>query len=156
MLAGTFEHVERADLSTLTRDGLEAFIEKVTELESFLASRRLDAMAAIDSLNDGGASSDSVLRTKGKAGSKKAKKAAKTAKTLKQMPQTASALAEGKITEAHADANVAAAEQVDDPAAADDELNRSPVVPPADLHAKRVKKWANDNEDRRKAKARRE
>ncbi|MEM9204046.1 MAG: DUF222 domain-containing protein, partial [Actinomycetota bacterium] len=47
-------------------------------------------------------------------------------------------------------------EQVDDPAAADDELNRSPVVPPADLHAKRVKKWANDNEDRRKAKARRE
>ncbi|MEM9517821.1 MAG: DUF222 domain-containing protein [Actinomycetota bacterium] len=148
MLAGRMQHIEQADLGSMTRPRLEAFVESIAALESFLASRRLSAMAAIDSLNDGGASSDSVFRSKGKAASKDARTAAKTANALTGMPTTAERLANGEITEAHANANAAAAEQTQDPAGADDALNNSRVVPPADLHQKRAMTWGRTHEAR--------
>ena len=73
------------------------------------------------------------MRSKGKVSEKVAKQAARTAEALAQMPKTAEQLRTGQITEAHAVANVAAAEAADDPAKADAELNRSPIIPPADL-----------------------
>ena len=153
MMAGTFGRIEGTDVGLLTRPQLEALLEEVSFLESFLASRRLEVMGAIDGLDDGGVSSDSILRSKAKVGHKKAKKAAGTAKKLKKMPKTAQRLRDGEITEAHAEANADAAEKAEDPGAADEALN-GPVVPPADLHAKRARKWAADNERREKAQRR--
>ena len=89
MLAGMFERVEGADCSLLTRTQLEALLDDVASLESFLASRRLDAMGAIDGLRDGGLPSATVLRSKGKVSEKDAKQAARTAEALVQMPKTA-------------------------------------------------------------------
>ena len=60
MLAGMFERVETTDVGRLTRAQLEAMLEAVGSLESFLASRRLEVMAAIDGLGDGGLASESV------------------------------------------------------------------------------------------------
>ncbi len=54
MLAGEFERVEATDVGLLTRPQLESLLEVVSGLESFLASRRLDVMGAIDGLADGG------------------------------------------------------------------------------------------------------
>lgn len=156
MLADMFERVESVEVSRLTRPQLESLLEDVTRLESFLAAQRLQVMGAIDGLGDGGVSSESILRAKSKVGEKRAKKAARTAKKLKTMPKTAQRLRTGEITEAHADANAEAAEKTDDPTKADAELNRSPVVPPADLHAKRTRKWAADNEKRERAERRHE
>ena len=153
MLAGEFERVEATDVGLLTRPQLESLLEVVSGLESFLASRRLDVMGAIDGLADGGLASDSILRTKGKVGEKQARKAAGTADKLRHMPKTAQRLRNGEITEAHAHANAEAAEKADDPSKADDELN-GPIVPPADLHAKRARKWGADNESREKAERR--
>ena len=148
------ERVEKATVDHLTRPQLETMLEEVAVLESFLASRRLDVMAAIDGLGDGGLPSDSILRSRGKVGDKQAKRAAETAEKLKLMPQTAQRLRNGQITEAHAEANARAAERVDDPATADAELNQSSIVPPADLHTKRARQWAADNESRAKAERR--
>ena len=146
-----FERVETVDVGRLTRPQLESLLTDVAALESFLASRRLEVMATIDGLSDGGLPSDTVLRSKAKVGDKAAKRAAGVAKTLELMPKTAQRLRAGEITEAHAQANAAAAEKADDPAKADAELNQSPIVPPADLHAKRTRTWAADNESRDKA-----
>ena len=154
MLAGMFERVETVEVGDLTRPQLESILTDVAALESFLASRRLEVMAAIDGLGDGGLPSDTVLRSKAKVGDKAAKRAAGTAKTLELMPKTAQRLRAGEITEAHAQANVSAAEKAGDPAKADAELNQSPIVPPADLHAKRTRTWAADNESRDKVQRR--
>ena len=144
-MAGMFERVETVDVGRLTRPQLESMLTDVAALESFLASRRLEVMAAIDRLGDGGLPSDTVLRSKAKVGDKAAKRSAGVAEALMQMPKTAQRLRAGEITEAHAEANVSAAERCDDPAAADEKLN-GPVIPPADLHAKRARKWAADHE----------
>lgn len=149
-----FERVEAVDCSLLTRARLEILLDEVATLESFLAARRLDAMGAIDGLRDGGLPSAAVLRTKGKVSEKTAKQAARTAEALTQMPKTAERLRTGQITEAHAVANVAAAEKAADPAKADAELNRSPIIPPADLHAQRARKWGAENERREAAERR--
>lgn len=154
MLVAVFERVEAAECSLLTRAQLETLLDEVATLESFLAARRLDAMSAIDALRDGGLPSATVLRSKGKVSEKVAKQAARTAEALAQMPKTAERLRTGQITEAHAVANVAAAEAADDPAKADAELNRSPIIPPADLHAQRARKWAAENERREAAERR--
>ncbi|MEM8708623.1 MAG: HNH endonuclease [Actinomycetota bacterium] len=148
MLAGMFERVEATDCSRLTRTQLETLLDDVATLESFLAARRLDVMGAIDGLRDGGLPSATVLRSKGKVSERVATQAARTAEALTKMPKTAERLRTGQITEAHAVANAAAAQKADDPAKADAELNRSPIVPPADLHAKRARQWGAENERR--------
>ena len=145
MLAGVTSTIQTVDVDTLTRSQLEAVMVELMTIEVAAKERRLSAMAALDSLGDGGSSSDTIARSKGKASAKQAKRDRKTAVQLESMPKTREKLANGEITAEHADAAADAAERTGDPAAADDELSEHAVVP-ADLFARRSKEWADDHE----------
>ena len=114
-------------------------------MESSIAARRLATMAAIDALNDGGLDSSSVARTKAKASARKAKQSAKTAKKLASMPKTRRKLADGDISEEHADAAADAAEVVDDAGKADEALSGDADRQPADMFARKAREWAEKN-----------
>jgi hypothetical protein len=129
----------------LSRSGLEFLVKECSSLESAFAARRLDAMAAIDSLNDGGLDSSGVARTRAKVSARKAKQSAKTAKTLAAMPKTRKKLADGDISEEHADAAADAAEKVDDAGKADEALSGDADKFPADMFAKKAREWADEN-----------
>ncbi|MEM9519725.1 MAG: DUF222 domain-containing protein [Actinomycetota bacterium] len=145
MLAGLIPAIQTIDVDHLTRPLLEAAIEELQMVESAAVAKRLAAMGALDSLNDGGLPSDSIARSKGKASSTKAKRDKATATILGNMPKTAQKLANGAITPEHAAAAAGAADQTGDPAAADEALFEKTNMP-ADLFAKRAKDWANANE----------
>ncbi|MEO0491869.1 MAG: HNH endonuclease [Actinomycetota bacterium] len=144
MLAGMIEELQAVDVDAMTRPRLEAVIAELQALESAATSRRMAAMAALDSLGDGGRSSASVARSDGKASAKKARSEQQTASALSKMPKTRRQLDQGSITPEHAKAAADAANRCGDPGKADDELSdRSDV--PADLFAKRSKDWADDH-----------
>ncbi len=75
----------------------------------------------------------------------KAKKSARTATKLASMPKTREKLAQGMISEEHADAVAGAAETVDDAGAADEALSGTAERLPADLFEKKAKEWADRN-----------
>jgi hypothetical protein len=129
----------------LSRPGLEFLVAELSSLESTVAARRLDALSAIDRLDDGGLDSSAVARTKAKASARKAKQSSKTAKKLASMPKTRKKLADGAISEEHADAAADAAATVGDAAKADDALSGDADKQPADMFAKRAREWAASN-----------
>jgi hypothetical protein len=139
------EDLQQVVVDGLSRSGLEFLVEQLSSLESVVTARKLDAMTAIDRLNDGGVDSATVARTRGKASSKKAKKAANTAKKLAEMPKTRKKLADGDISEEHADAAADAAETVGDAQKADEALSGSAGDQPADLFGRRAREWAEKN-----------
>lgn len=153
MLAGMIEALQGVDVDAMTRPRLEAVIAELQTLESVATSRRMAAMAALDSLGDGGRSSDSVARTDGKASARKAKSEKKTASTLSKMPKTREQLNRGSITPEHAKAAADAADRCGDPGKADEELSGKTDVP-ADLFTKRSKDWADDHESQAEIDAR--
>jgi hypothetical protein len=130
----------------LTRSGLEERLAELIRLSSHVYERQLAVFDAIDRLDDGGLDSAGVSRSKGKTSSRKANKAAKTAKKLATMPRTRKKLAEGSITDEHADAAADAADRTGDPDAADEKLSRSADLMPADMFAKKSREWADRNE----------
>ncbi len=139
-------HAQLAEVTTdlLTRDALETLVVELSRVEAHAAERRLAATAAIDSLDDGGLGGAEVNRVKGRKSSKRAKKAAKTAAALARMPRTREKLAQGKITEEHADASADAAARVSPEEA--DGLADVAASRPADLFAKESRSWANARE----------
>ncbi len=126
----------------LSRSGLEFLVEELSSLESVVVARKLAVMASIDGLGDGGVDSSTVARTRGKSSVRKAKRSAKTAKKLSSMPKTKQKLADGDISEEHADAAADAAEAVGDAGKADYALADDAEKSPADLFAKRARDWA--------------
>ena len=54
MFESTREDLKHVVVDGLSRSGLEFLVKECSSLESAFAARRLDAMAAIDGLNDGG------------------------------------------------------------------------------------------------------
>jgi len=129
----------------LGRSALEALVKECSSMEAAFATRRLDAMHAIDMLNDGGLDSSGVARTKAKASARKAKQSAKTAEKMASMPKTRKKLADGDISEEHANAAADAAEVAADAVKADDALSGRADKQPADMFAKRAKEWAEQN-----------
>jgi hypothetical protein len=129
----------------LPRSGLEFLVEELSSLESVVVARKLAVMSAIDCLGDGGLDSSTVARTRGKSSVRRAKRSAKTARKLSAMPKTSRKLADGDISEEHADAATDAAETVGDAAMADDALAGDADKSPADLFAKRAREWAEKN-----------
>jgi hypothetical protein len=149
MLSLMFE-TARGDLSNvvtsgLSRPNLEFLIKELSSLESAVVARRLAAMAEIDGLGDGGLDSSSVARSKAKVSARKAKQSAKTAKKLASMPKTRKKLADGDISEEHADAAADAAEKVGDAGKADEALSADADRQPADMFAKKARAWAEKN-----------
>jgi hypothetical protein len=145
MFENAREDLSNVVISGLSRSGLEYLVKELSSLESSIAARRLATMAAIDALNDGGLDSSSVARTKAKASARKAKQSAKTAKKLASMPKTRKKLADGDISEEHADAAADAAEVVDDAGKADEALSGDADRQPADMFAKKAREWAEKN-----------
>ncbi len=132
---------------------LESAIEQLSRVESHAVERRLAFTAAIDDLGDGGLDAETVTRSRTKRSKQASKKAAKTAKALKKMPKTKAALANGEITEEHADAAADAAERVS-PEEADEALAADAARQPADRFAKQSRSWANAREREREKQAR--
>ncbi len=139
------EDLQQVEVAGLPRSGLELLIEQLSSLESSVAAVKLDAMAAIDALADGGADSSTVARTRGKASECRAKQSAKTASKLAAMPKTRKKLADGAITAEHAESAAEAAAKVEDPAKADDALAADAEKKPADLFAREARTWAEKN-----------
>ncbi len=129
----------------LSRSGLEVLVGELSSLESVVAARRLDVMAAIDGLGDGGLDSSGVARSRAKVSARKAKQSARTAKKLAEMPRTRRKLADGDISEEHADAAADAAEKVGDAGKADEALSGDAGRQPADMFAKKAREWAEKN-----------
>jgi len=138
--------LDEMTIEGLTRTGLEERVTELIRLSSHVYERQLAVLDAIDRLDDGGLDSAGVARSKGKTSSRTAHKTAKTAKKLAQMPRTRRKLAEGSITDEHADAAAEAADRTGDPDAADQELSGSADLMPADMFAKRSREWADRNE----------
>ena len=149
MLAGVIDAIRAVDVEGMTRRVLEDAIEELHQVENVAASRRLAAMAALDSLDDGGPSSSTVSRSRGKSSDRRAKKAEKTASALNGMPRLRKKLDKGEITEEHADAAAQAAERSGDPDKADRELDKLADAP-ADLFGRRADDWAGRNESQEK------
>jgi hypothetical protein len=153
MLAGVIDTIQAVAVDAMTRRQLEAAIAELQSVESAAVARRLDAMAALDGLGDGGLPSESVARSAGKSSARKAKRDRKTAEALREMPKTAQKLAAGEITAEHAEAIAEAAERVGDAATVDAELSTKADVP-ADLFSTRAREYADKHESRDKAEAR--
>ncbi|MEM9466220.1 MAG: HNH endonuclease [Actinomycetota bacterium] len=153
MLAGVIEAIRAVEVNGMTRRLLEDAIEELHAVENAAAARRLAAMAALDSLRDGGLPSSTVSRARGKTSDRKAKQAAKTASALGGMPRLRKKLDRGEITEEHADAAAQAAERSGDADKTDRELNKLADAP-ADLFDKRADDWASRNESQEKIDAR--
>ncbi len=148
------DDLDEMTIEGLTRSGLEERVTELIRLSSHVYERQLAVFDAIDRLDDGGLDSADVSRSKGKTSSRKANKTAKTAKKLAKMPRTRKKLAEGSITDEHAEAAADAADRSGDPDAADQELSGSADLMPADLFQKRSREWADRNEPVDKAEAR--
>ena len=148
-MAGVVETIRAVEVDGMTRRLLEDAIEELHAVENVAAARRLAAMSALDSLNDGGPSSATVSRSRGKASDRKAKQAEKTAAALAAMPRLRKKLDKGQITEEHADAAAQAAARSGDPDKADRELDKLADVP-ADLFGKKAGDWAGRNESQAK------
>lgn len=145
MLTDAVRLLREVDPSGLPRDALEDLIAELSTVENVALERRLAAMAALDDLEDGGQSSSTVARSRGKVSQRKASRSAKTAKKLQAMPRTRKRLARGEITEEHANAAADAADRCGDADKADRELQPT-ISAPADLFEKRSRDWASDNE----------
>jgi len=153
MFEATHTELEASSPSGLSRPRLESAIEELSRVESHAAERRLAFTAAIDDLDDGGLNAETVTRSRTKRSKRASEKAAKTAKALRNMPKTKAALADGRITEEHADAAADAAERVS-PAEADDALAADAALQPADRFAKQSRSWANAREREEEIEAR--
>ena len=153
MLAGVIEAIGAVEVKTMTRRQLESAIAALQSVESAAVAQRLSAMAALDSLRDGGLSSSTIARSSGKASAAKARRDQRTADRLREMPKTARLLAEGEITAEHAEAAAEAAARVGDAGKADDALARRADVP-ADLFGTQARGWADENEPRDAAEGR--
>jgi len=139
------QDLQQVIVEGMSRSALELLVGELSSLESAVAARRLDVLAAIDRLGDGGLDSVTVSRTRGKASARRAKQSSATAKKLAAMPETRRKLADGAISVEHADAAADAAERVGDAAKADDALSGSAGDQPADMFAKRAREWAENN-----------
>jgi 5-methylcytosine-specific restriction protein A len=148
-----FEELCGFDPAGKTRRQLEAALERCGRVTSFVASKKLAALAALSNLADEGPAPADANRAKTRESSQASKRAAATANQLTSMPALQQALAEGEISPEHADAAAAAAERVS-PEAADEALARLATQLPADRFAKKAREWAGENEDQDEAESR--
>lgn len=131
-------------VDVLTRGELNDRFDAIRKLRGAVDRYEARLITAVNALDDSGLDGEGTLRSRGRVSSKKANRAAKTASKLDELPETAKALDEGRITGEHADAVADAAEQTS-PEEADRELIDDAETEPADIFAKRSRKWANDN-----------
>lgn len=122
---------------------------EVRRLKGAIAAYEARLVRAVDGLADRGLDGRGMLRAQGKASDRIAARAAATATALGAMPRVEAALADGHITAEHADALVDAAEKVADHVSAADaeaallgEVGEEAQLPPADVFAKRSRRWA--------------
>ncbi|GJM38697.1 MAG: hypothetical protein DHS20C19_20640 [Acidimicrobiales bacterium] len=144
-----FERLSNFDPVGKTRTELERALEGCGRLAAYAAAKKLACLAAIEALGDDGVKPADANRTKTRASSKKSKRAARTAKQLPSMPTIQQALADGEISEEHADAAADAAARVS-PEEADAELTKLALLLPADRFAAEANDWAGKRESDKK------
>ena len=148
-----FEELCGFDPAGKTRRQLEAALERCGRLTSFVASKKLAALAALADLADDGVAPADANRARTRESSYASKRAAATANQVASMPALRDALEHGDISPEHADAAAAAAERVS-PEAADEALSKLATLLPADRFAKKAREWAGENEDESAAQSR--
>ena len=139
----TAEHERLSGLQPhgMSRPELLQMIRELHRLEKRAEERRLACTAALGQLGDGGADAATVTRSITHASARRAKATAAAATALSAMPKTAKALASGDINTEHVGTATLAAEETT-PEAADELVDQARDLP-ADLFAKRVRTWIN-------------
>ena len=95
--------------SGLCRGELEGLVAGAGRVIAALSALQTRWATEIETLDDGGVNSKTVLREAGRMSTRAANTVAKTAAGLAEMPKLAGSLAEGKISVEHASVAVGAA-----------------------------------------------
>ena len=145
MFDSMIQQARQVTTSGLCRGELEGLVAGAGRVVAAMGALQTRCATEIESLDDGGVNSKTVLREAGRMSTRAANTVAKTAAGLAEMPKLAESLAEGAITAEHAAVAVAAAaktstEQVED------ELSKLAETSSVDAFAEQSRRWVNRNQ----------
>lgn len=123
---------------TRTVEGAAKVIAAMTALQTRCATE-------IESLEDGGVNSKTVLREAGRMSTRNANAVAKTAAGLAEMPKLADSFAKGKITAEHAAVAISAAEKTSADQV-EEQLSEIAETSSVDTFVEHSRRWANRNQ----------
>lgn len=123
---------------TRTVEGAAKVIAAMTSLQTRCANE-------IESLDDGGVNSKTVLRESGRMSTRNANAVVKTASGLAEMPKLADSLSRGKITAEHAAVAISAAEKTS-PEEVEEQLSELAETSSVDTFVEHSRRWANRNQ----------
>ncbi len=129
----------------LSRGELEGLVAGAGRAIAALSALQTRCATEIETLDDGGVNSKTVLREAGRMSTRAANTVAKTAAGLAEMPKLAESLAEGKISVEHASVAVGAAAKTS-AQQVDDELSRFAETSSVDVFAEQSRRWVNRNQ----------
>lgn len=154
MFATVHTQLHGLTLGDKSRGELRQLLDDLHRLESHAAERRMAVLAELDALDDGGLDAASEARTVTHRSARRAARDADTASALSRLPAAADALAAGRITIEHAEKLADAVQETS--AEEVDELIDVAEQVPADLFAKRTRKWLGSRRSRDEIDARHE
>lgn len=134
------------ELPTLDRSGLTALTTRLAKVRGALAALEAGASGALADLADDGPSPSATIRSSTKCSQREADRRARRGAGLAQMPRTRTALAEGRITEEHADVLVKAADDTSPAEVEQSNLIHGAELRPADLAARDAREWTRRRE----------
>jgi hypothetical protein len=138
------------ELPTLDRSGLTTLTTRLAKVRGALAALEAGASGALADLADDGPSPSATIRSSTKCSQREADRRARRGAGLAQMPRTRAALAEGRITEEHADVLVKAADDTSPAQVEQSDLIHGAELRPADLAARDAREWTRRRESERK------
>jgi hypothetical protein len=136
-------------LPTLDRSGLTSLTTGLAKVRGALAALEAGASGSLADLDDDGPSPSATIRSSTKCSQREADRRARRGTALAQMPRTRAALAEGRITEEHADVLVRAADSTSPTEVEHSDLIQNAELRPADLAARDAREWTRRRESDR-------
>ena len=128
-------------LPTLGRGELTTVLSQLGRIRGAVSALEASATAALDALDDDGPSAAASARASTRCSQREADRRTRRAQGLATMPHTREALAEGRITEEHADVLIRAADDTSAEAVEESSLLHNAAARPADLAARDARAW---------------
>ena len=144
MLEAVVATLREDRVESLGRSALSERFENVRRLKGAIAAYEARLVLATDRLGDRGLDGAGMLRSIGRRSSVSARAFGRTATALEEMPLVFASLTVGRITVDHAAGLARAAEEVS-PQKAERGLLKDADSVPADVFARRCRKWINRN-----------
>ncbi len=141
MFEDWINQLARRSVARLDRPALCDVIAAAAQLRSAADALEARALAAVDALDDRGASASVVARAAGRCSQKEADRRAGRAATLTKLPTAVDALAEGRLSSEHIEALGRAVEATSPEAVEGSGLVEKACRRPADLHARDTRDW---------------